>query len=464
MTTAPTFDFDVRLSAIEQVHTATGFMTSTHVVDGMLDRIGWPQPGATLLDPSCGDGSFLAQAIARLPAPIDDVDALRCVEGWEFHAGAVALARERIADLLVSRGWTAAVAIDAARKVVVEGDFLTEASAWRRFTYIMGNPPYLRYANWPEFLQEQYRAVVPDWAIGDLQHAFLEKCTRFLAPGGLIGFVTADRWIQNEGSAALRLKIGAILGIRHIERLDASTSFYRAKTRRKGAAPRIHPISVFLGHAGAGTRELGEAPICPDDGLQAPEAGTTLADIATVRIAPWLGKEGVFVVPVEQAATLTGGEFLPAVDTDDIDPHTDELREPRRVALVTRRDQEPTGPVKAHLLANRDKMSAKAPVWWVPPESITLKLDRPSLLIPRIARRIRVVRLPAGVLPINHNLQIVQGGAVELDELEAILKSAECHAWIERNAPRLEGGFYSITTGLLRRMPVRWTRDAQKAA
>jgi len=42
------------------------------------------------------------------------------------------------------------------------------------------------------------------------------------------------------------------------------------------------------------------------------------------------------------------------------------------------------------------------------PETITLSLDKPMLMIPRIAKRLRAIPIPAGVLPINHNLTVVQ--------------------------------------------------------
>jgi len=93
--------------------------------------------------------------------------------------------------------------------------------------------------------------------------------------------------------------------------------------------------------------------------------------------------------------------------------------------------------------------------WWVPPEAITLPLDRPSLLIPRIARQLRAIPLPAGHLVINHNISVATAHpGVDLDRLKAAVTSEASQAWIAANAPRLENGFYSISTRLLRRLPV----------
>jgi hypothetical protein len=63
-----------------------------------------------------------------------------------------------------------------------------------------------------------------------------------------------------------------------------------------------------------------------------------------------------------------------------------------------------------------------------------------------------VIRLPAGILPINHNLQVVADD--DLDNIERMLLSEQAQTWVARNAPRLENGYLSITTRLLRRLPV----------
>jgi hypothetical protein len=63
------------------------------------------------------------------------------------------------------------------------------------------------------------------------------------------------------------------------------------------------------------------------------------------------------------------------------------------------------------------------------------------------------VRLPAGVLGINHNMTVVSS-AIPLAQLTAMLTTDEVQAWIAARAPRLEGGFYSLTTTLLRQIPV----------
>ena len=141
------FAFDARAAAVDDVHAATAIYTSPTVVEGLLDRLGWPRAGARLLDPSAGDGSFLLSALARLEIRPNDLSSVSAVQGWEMHPGAVREARERIEAFLTARGWSESVAATAARGLVIEADFLSDGPANGAFQVIAGNPPYLRYGN-----------------------------------------------------------------------------------------------------------------------------------------------------------------------------------------------------------------------------------------------------------------------------------------------------------------------------
>lgn len=445
-----------RSSAIDALHAATALYTSTPVVEALLDRMGWPDADGRLLDPSAGDGSFLVCALARIPTPAGDFEALGRVQGWEMHPQAVEHARERIADLLASRGWTEGDAARGAELVAHEGDFLT-ADPRGTFRFVAGNPPYLRWGHLPQLLKETWSPVLPDFARGDLLHAFLDRSVSIMPEDGVVGLVTSDRWLFNATTTGLRRTIGRKAGISHLARLDAATSFYRPKTRRKNSAPRVHPVEVVLRPLGEDMLELCGRPISPDGAFDAAHDGPVLADVATVKLAPWLGPKGIFLLGSEQARALPDADLLPAVDSDDIDPETDVLGQPTRFAIRTTRDAEPAGAVRDHLLSSRERMPKRGRLgrWWMPPEAITLPLDRPAILVPRIGRRIRAVRLPAGVLPVNHNLYVVAGqDGRSLDEIEGILLSEATQAWVARNAPRLEDGYLDIRAGLIRRIPV----------
>ena len=56
----------------------------------------------------------------------------------------------------------------------------------------------------------------------------------------------------------------------------------------------------------------------------------------------------------------------------------------------------------------------------------------------------------------NHNLSIVAADRVTLDEIEEMLSSKEANEWMQAHGARLESGFYSVTTTLLRQLPVHF--------
>lgn len=446
-----------KAQAIDALHAATAIYTAEPVVDRLLDKIDWPRADRRLVDPSCGDGMFIGCALSRLliAEPTANNDRIaEILEGWEIHPHAAEQSRARIANILSAHGRDIVSAAELAAVIVRNEDFLTNGPSQPRYHVCAGNPPYLRMVHVPDILKDEYRSILPGHACSDLLHSFLDRCAECLMPEGEIALVTSDRWLFNLGASKLRASLGQRLSIHHLERIDVATAFYRPKQRRAGTPPRIHPVTVVMRPHSAQGISLSAAPIYPGN-LSADKAtGPTLGDVATVKLAPWLGSPGIFVVDADIAASLPPECLMPAVDTDDIQNGI--LLTPRRYAIRTSPDIEPPPAVMAHLRANLHRMAARGrqKVEWLPPERWhKMALDQPSLLVPRIARTLRPIRLPAGVLPINHNLNIVAGGKYSLEEIEAILCSAEANEWVKSHAAPLESGFYSLTTTLLRTLP-----------
>ncbi|MFX7784378.1 hypothetical protein ABTJ92_19325, partial [Acinetobacter baumannii] len=65
-------------AAIEALHAATAIYTQSGCISRLLDDAAF-KDGQSLLDPSCGDGAFLATAIARLPQSSINVDNLNLI-------------------------------------------------------------------------------------------------------------------------------------------------------------------------------------------------------------------------------------------------------------------------------------------------------------------------------------------------------------------------------------------------
>lgn len=442
--------------AVEALHTATAVYTAAHVVDALLDRLDWPNGESRLVDPSCGDGAFLERALERLLAtrprgflPVG------LIEGWEIHPGACAEARSKVAAVLCNHGHTAERATMAAERMVHNRDFLTDSPTNEEWDIVAGNPPYLRAAKIPDALRRLYLQHVPEFAVADMLYSFLERCSRALTPSGRIAFVTCDRWLTNVSAGRLRARLGERLALAHTERLDVTSAFYRPKHRRAGSPPRVHPVTVVLTRERASGEQLTTDPVHPGVDASRYAGYPRLGEIADVRIAPWLGTPGIFVVDEETAASLPRDQLVAAVDTDDIS--AGRLTSPKRYAIRTIPTEEPCEAILTHLTRTMSRMAARGRQgkFWMPPESFhAMDLSRESLLVPRIAKSAVSVRVPPGVLPINHNLSIVAADPATLARVEAALASPLAALWVQDYAPRLEGGYHSLTTTLLRKLPI----------
>lgn len=453
------FKFDPLEDAIERLHEATSFYTAEPVVEQLLDHLDWPRGDRRLVDTSCGDGAFLGAALKRLLLAFPDADEARIVhlvQGWEIHYLAATEARMRLERLLIDHGRSRTQAHRMAATMVVHGDFLKDGPRQPTWHCIAGNPPFLRYAHLPPVLREDYERMLPDHSQGDMLHSFIDRTALALQEGGEIALVTSDRWLFSLCAAPLREVLGQRLGIDHLARLDSSSSFYRPKNRRSGQPPRIHPVLVVLREAAQCATTLTRRPIYPEADDAVAEGCRPLAQLATVRLAPWLGPQGIFVVDQQVADTLPQDVLVPAIDTDNL--KGGQLSPPTRYAIRTFKDTPPCPAVMAHLESQLHRMprsKQRKTKRWLPPESFErLDLSQPSLLIPRIAASLKPVRVPAGILPLDHGISIVSAGEASLDELETHLNRPEAEAWVRARAPRLENGYYSLTTTLLRSLPV----------
>lgn len=445
-------------AALDALHAHTAIYTASPVVESLLDRIGWPSDEGSLLDPGAGDGAFVIAAVRRLSPLPGDVAVFERVRGLEIHPAAAAEARSNLAQMLMLEfGWSTDEAKAAADACILNRDYLVDGAGDFRPSVIAGNPPYMRFGRLPAVFKDLYSDLVPKLARGDLQHAFLDRCRNDLIAGGVIAFVTADRWLFNETAAPLRESLGQSLGVLHLDRLDVDSCFYRPKSRRRGTPPRVHPVEIVLGSIGPDARYLSLAPMSPDAAEAEDENAVRLGAIATVRLAPYVGPAGGFILDAEEAKRFPQDMLVPAIDLDDVDFELGKVNEPRRFVIRTQANVEPEGIVRDHLLAQRERMPKKVRdgKWWRAPESTDRPIDRPCLLVPRIARSLRVAMLEPGVLPVNHNLTIVTDEkGTGLEALRDKLLSPAVQDWVANNAPRLEDGYRDIRTSLIRRIPI----------
>jgi tRNA1(Val) A37 N6-methylase TrmN6 len=449
---------DQRRHSIGVIHQATGIYTTPPEIIALLDQLDWPNQGERLLDPGAGNGGFLIAALARLDLAHDDVaEATRRVRGYEFYPGAVMEARHAVRDHLIARGWSPAAARAAAGVIVEDRDYLLSPVPVGEFDVIAANPPYWRLIHLPAEYRVEYELMVPPHARADLLFAYLHQSAEIIAAGGRIGLITADRWLLNSGAGELRRRLGARFRVAAVRRLDAKSAFYYPKRRRRDTPPRVHPVSLILTPDGDG-RRLDAGPFRLEE--LPPVDGVPLAAIARIRLAPWLGPDGVFTVgagsglPAFVAGPGPGLPercLVPVAEPEDITG--DILRPARRWALVTSQ-QEPTPALLAHLDANlaRVAVSARREPRWLPPETFAgrMPLDCDAVVVPRIAVRLKGVPLPAGRLAVNHQLVVISGRPVPA--IIAMLNDPAVQAQADVLCRRVDGGYKDYTATLLREL------------
>jgi hypothetical protein len=306
--------------------------------------------------------------------------------------------------------------------------------------------------NLPAEYRAEYELMVEPHARADLLHAYLQRAADIIAPGGLIGLVTSDRWLLNDTTAELRRRLGQRYAVRDLRRLDSASAFYRPKSRVKGTPARVHPISLVLDPSGEGD-PLTDAPF-PLDGDRSAE-GVLLGDLAKIQLAPWLGPDGIFTVA--DPAPFADAQLVPTLEPEDLDLATASIRRSRRWAFVTRPGQVPPESVREHLLRELERMpprGRRTGDWWLPPETFAhkLPLDHDAVLVPRIAKRLTPIRLPAGILPVNHNLVVVSGEPPE--RVIGWLNDPHVQAQADAISLRLENGYASYTATLLRQLRI----------
>jgi hypothetical protein len=187
-------------------------------------------PALRVLDPSAGDGRFLAAAADFLAdhararghhrdqarAAILD----RCIVGMEIDPEFAAMARARLG---------AGATIHCCEAL------LRAPAEIRDIDVVIGNPPYRRSihmarshpALWTA-IQGRYAATSHgEW---DLYAAFIEQALDWTAPGGHVGLIVPSRWFTAAFACKLREKLGRAGAVRALIDFGAAQIFTGATT------------------------------------------------------------------------------------------------------------------------------------------------------------------------------------------------------------------------------------------
>lgn len=524
----PSFpDFCPVAAAVEQLARSGGaevrgaVYTRREVVEFILDLTGYradrPLHKLQLLEPSCGAGDFLFPAIERLLAAwkasndtVPPLEALGdCIRAVELHRDTFSRTRAALLEQLTGAGIAALVAAAIADRWLQNGDFLL-AELPGRFDVVVGNPPYVRQELIPEVLLAEYRNrydTVYDRA--DLYIPFIERSLLLLRPGGVLGFICADRWMKNRYGGPLRSLVAKEFHLRvHVDMTDtaaflsnvvaypAITVFARERhgVTRLASRPAIDTVSL---------RTLARELMSPDF----PEPGSGVREVFGVAAGsePWmLGPTDELALVrrlerdfplIEEAGckigigVATGADqaFIGPFDALDVEPDRKEpLATTRDIldghvqwrglgvvnpfaeggGLVDLRDYPRLArylEARRHQIAHRH-CARKVPAnWYRTIDRITPALTkRPKLLIPDIKGEAHVVYENGQLYP-HHNLYFITADEWDLHALQAVLLSGIARLFVGTYSTRMRGGFLRFQAQYLRRIRLpRWAEVQPK--
>lgn len=210
-----------RLISPEERHRYGQHYTRSEIVD-LINAFSIREPGATVLDPACGGGTFLVRAYVlkrELSAgTLAHVDLLQQIKGIDLSAYAAHLSTINLAtrDLIDERNYPLVARSDFFKTKRGETIFHVPMSVHGKgkqmvpleigeVDCVVGNPPYVRQEELPKeykkFLSDLIESEFSDADLSgrsDLHCYFWPHASSFLKEGGHYGFLTSSAWLDTE--------------------------------------------------------------------------------------------------------------------------------------------------------------------------------------------------------------------------------------------------------------------------
>lgn len=183
------------------------------------------------VEPACGHGAFLIPMVERLSASIRAhgkslEQASGAIRAYDLLPNNVAEAQRTVIDTLVTDGWDKDEATTLAEQWISKDDYLLRAREDGSADFVLGNPPYIRLEEVPEERSAAYRLACPTMGgRADIYVGFIEVGLLGLKPGGVLGFIVADRWMHNQYGARLREFVADGYAIDHLVQMHDVDAF-----------------------------------------------------------------------------------------------------------------------------------------------------------------------------------------------------------------------------------------------
>lgn len=200
--------------------------TLSTVVRYMLDILGYTADAdlsrISILEPSCGEGAFVEEIIARLQQSSKkygfdlEMAINRNVSCFDIDKTKLTICESKVRAIVPT--------IRLADTVFRSEDFLL--AKIDSVDMIVGNPPYVRHEQIPQLLKELYRKEFVSFRYrADLYIPFFEKSLRNLNPRGKHAFICSNRWLKNQYGYDLRNIISREFNLEAIVNLEKVNPF-----------------------------------------------------------------------------------------------------------------------------------------------------------------------------------------------------------------------------------------------
>jgi len=358
-----------------------------------------------------------------------------------------------------------------------EQDFLSpEVLENGEFEYVVGNPPYVPIEELSESEKARYKRTF-ETASGrfDLYLLFFERALSLLAPGGVLSFVTPEKYEYVETAAPLRwLLTSGTYHVEEIEHVDENAftglvTFPCVTTVRR-SEPGETTVRLRDGtvHTTTVSTEESWAAKIRDADLESIQTGATLRDV-TERISPGIatGADEVFVFDADEVPerideswirpTVSGKQLRdfdgPEADSVFVCPYHDDG------SLAEESD---LGSFGEWASQHRDRLEDRSCVkkdgkeWYAWHETPPMRdLLRPKVVFKDIAKEPQFwIEESGNVVPKHSVYYMIPREGVPFDELLEYLSSPEARMWMEANCQRAHNGFYRLQSRVLGDLPV----------
>ncbi len=200
--------------------------TSPDIVKYMLDLSEYTAnrdlSSITVIEPSCGEGEFVLEIISRLSQSAEKYrfslnEAIKhCLVCFDIDEVKIEKCIHKI------HAFNSTIELDMG--IFRHEDFLL--ADVKKADLIIGNPPYVRHEQIPEYKKEIYRQLFSTFTHrSDLYIPFFQKSLSLLKPNGKHCFICPNRWLKNQYGYNLRNMISSSFDLQAIVNLEKINPF-----------------------------------------------------------------------------------------------------------------------------------------------------------------------------------------------------------------------------------------------